>query len=46
MMLLFYERIKNRVQQNPDPKTYEYNQLLIEKTGYEKHVLINRKIAI
>ena len=41
--IILSERIKKRVQQNPDPKTYEYNQLLIEKTGYEKHVLINEK---
>ncbi len=37
--IILSERIKNRVQQNPDPKTFEYNQLLIEKAGYEKHVL-------
>ena len=41
--IILSERIKKRVQQNPDPKTYEYNQLLIEKTGYQKHVLINEK---
>ena len=29
-------------QQDP-VKTYEYNQLLSEKTGCEKHVLINKK---
>ncbi len=39
--IILSDRIKKRVQQNPDPKTYEYNQLLIEKAGYEKHVLID-----
>lgn len=41
--IILSERIKKRVQQNPDPKTYEYNQLLIEKAGYEKHVLIDEE---
>ena len=39
--IILSDRIKKRVQQNPDPKTYEYNQLLIEKAGYEKYVLSN-----
>ena len=39
--IILSSRIKKRVQKNPDPKTYEYNQLLIEKVGYEKHVLSN-----
>ena len=37
--IILSARIKKRVQHNPDPKTYEYNQLLNEKAGYEKHVL-------
>tara|TARA_B100001248_G_scaffold248360_1_gene220601 strand:+ start:2410 stop:4176 length:1767 start_codon:yes stop_codon:yes gene_type:complete len=37
--IILSERIKKRVKQIPDPKTYEYNQLLAEKAGYEKHVL-------
>ena len=37
--IILSARIKKRVRQNPDPKTYEYSQLLIEKSGYEKHVL-------
>ena len=41
--IILSERIKKRVQQNPDPKTYEYNQLLSEKIGYGKHVLIDGK---
>ena len=41
--IILSERIKKRVQQNPDPKTYEYNELLSEKIGYGKHVLINGK---
>ena len=41
--IVLSERIKKRVQQNPDPKTYEYDQLVNEKIGYEKHVLTNGK---
>ncbi len=41
--IVLSERIKKRVQQNPDPLTYEYNQLVNEKIGYEKHVLTDGK---
>ena len=38
--------MKKIVQQNPDPKAYQYNELLSEKIGYGKHVLIDGRSCV
>ena len=39
--IILSERIKKRVLNDPDPQTFEYNQLQIEKVGYKEYVILN-----
>ena len=39
--IILSERIKKRVLNNPDPQTFEFNQLQIEKIRYEEYVIFN-----
>ena len=39
--IILSERIKKRVLNDPDPQTFEFNQLQIEKISYKEYVILN-----
>ena len=39
--IILSEMIKKRVLNDPDPQTFEFNQLQIEKISYEEYVILN-----